>query len=141
MIILASDGLWDRIDNREALRIVKNTLTSESTPLELCKHGAIELLREAMLRGSTDNISIVVVGLPELAELTNPTLKSEATGSEHIKVLSSISSPTDNLTKKKKRDPTEHNKENENNPSKLKALDSRINEIARSADKLLVNPR
>lgn len=110
MIILASDGLWDRIDNREALRIVKATLTSESTPLDLCKRGATELLREAMIRGSTDNISVVVVGLPELSELTSPTLKMEATGSEHIKVLSSISSASDNRVQKKKRDPTEHNK-------------------------------
>lgn len=110
MIIMASDGLWDRIDNREALRIVKSTLTSESTPLELCKRGATELTREAMLRGSTDNISVVVIGLPELSELTNPTMKLEVTGNEHIKVLSSIGS--DNLSRKKKRDPTEHNKEN-----------------------------
>ncbi len=46
-----------------------------------------------MIRGSTDNISIIVVGL------NDPTLKREPKkGNEHIKIMSNIS----NTTNKKK---------------------------------------
>lgn len=60
-----------------------------------------------MFRGSTDNISVIVIGLPELSELLNPSVILEESGNQHIKVLSAISSPSNQIRKKKK-EPTEN---------------------------------
>lgn len=70
---MASDGLWDRIDNKEALKIVREGVAEGTSPTDFAKKGATTLLKEAMIRGSTDNISIVIVGLPELPQFLNPT--------------------------------------------------------------------
>lgn len=66
-----------------------------------------------MKRGSTDNISIVLIGL------TDPdTDRAPKKGNEHIKIMGSLNS--NNLKKKESRN-------NENNyPDKLKDIDSRI---------------
>lgn len=51
------------------------------------------MLLEAMARGSTDNISIIMVGL------NDPSVKREVKkGNEHIKIMSNIS----NIMNKKK---------------------------------------
>jgi len=66
-----------------------------------------------MKRGSTDNISIILVGLndPE-------TDRSPKKGNEHIKIMGSLNG---NALKKKE----QKNKEN-NYPDKLRDIDSRI---------------
>ena len=61
-----------------------------------------------MIRGSTDNISIIVVGL------NDPTVKREPKkGNEHIKIMSNI---TNTMSKKKS---IQNDKEN-NVPEKMK---------------------
>jgi hypothetical protein len=86
--------------------------------------GAEELLIEAMNRGSTDNISVMLVGLNDPSATREP-----KKGNEHIKILSALNSST-------------HKKRNINNkensmPEKMKELDSKILEINRSASKIL----
>lgn len=108
------------------MKIVRQGAIDNITPVDFTKRGADILLRDAMFRGSTDNISVVVIGLPKLTQTLGPVGKLEESGTEHIKVLSAISSPDKQMKRKKKDPTTEHNKENENNPSKIKAIDSRI---------------
>lgn len=47
MIIMASDGLWDRIDNREALKIVREGALGKSSisSVDFVKKGAEVLIR------------------------------------------------------------------------------------------------
>ncbi|XP_020597923.1 probable protein phosphatase 2C 59, partial [Phalaenopsis equestris] len=52
-LILASDGLWDVVSNEDAVAMVK--------PIEDPEQAAKNLLQEASLRGSADNITCVVV--------------------------------------------------------------------------------
>lgn len=55
--------------------------------------GSENLLLQSMIRGSTDNISIIVVGL------NDPSIKRQPKkGNEHIKIMSNISNT---FTKKK----------------------------------------
>ncbi|KAJ4797723.1 Protein phosphatase 2C family protein [Rhynchospora pubera] len=58
-LILASDGLWDVISNEIACGIVRNCLSTGSTPTE----AASLLTTIAISRGSRDNISVIVVQL------------------------------------------------------------------------------
>lgn len=58
LLILACDGLWDVMDDEEAIGIAANAKDSLA---------AAEALRDrAYLKGSTDNISVVVIKLPPL---------------------------------------------------------------------------
>lgn len=52
-IIIASDGLWDVISNEEAVSLVQNFTDAEVA--------SRELIKEAYTRGSSDNITCVVV--------------------------------------------------------------------------------
>lgn len=72
-IILASDGLWDVMSNEEACKVARNCLCGRAAAkYPDTVHGssgsdaATMLVEFAMLRGSTDNISIVVVELKRL---------------------------------------------------------------------------
>jgi protein phosphatase 1L len=52
-LILASDGLWDVVTNEEAVAMVR--------PIEDPEQAAEKLLLEAFKRGSSDNITVVIV--------------------------------------------------------------------------------
>ncbi|XP_062224067.1 probable protein phosphatase 2C 10 [Phragmites australis] len=52
-LILASDGLWDVVTNEEAVAMVK--------PIHDPEQAAKRLLQEACQRGSSDNITVVIV--------------------------------------------------------------------------------
>jgi len=54
-IIIASDGLWDTIDNQEAVNIVKKHMSNS----KVCDI----LAKRAIRRGSRDNITVVVIWL------------------------------------------------------------------------------
>jgi len=81
-----------------------------------------------MNRGSTDNISVMMVGLNDPAVLKEP-----KKGNEHIKILSSI-----NNGNKKKGNIS--NKEN-SYPDRMKDLDSKLLEINRNVSKIAIQPR
>ena len=62
-VIMASDGLWDVVADGDAVQMVGDTLNSHP-------HGtgptaaAERLLREALARGSMDNITVVIILMP-----------------------------------------------------------------------------
>lgn len=53
LLIMATDGLWDVVSNQEAISMVRNTRNAEAA--------AVRLTTEAFQRGSSDNISCIVV--------------------------------------------------------------------------------
>ena len=55
--VLASDGLWDTHNNKEAVALVKDRLGKDRLM------GAETLAREAFSRGSLDNITVLVIDL------------------------------------------------------------------------------
>jgi len=63
-ILVACDGLWDLLSNEDAIRIVGN----EKDPVK----AAIKLRDFALLMGSRDNISVVVV---QLTHIKSPSKK------------------------------------------------------------------
>ncbi|KAJ4764204.1 Protein phosphatase 2C family protein [Rhynchospora pubera] len=61
-VILASDGLWDKVTNQEAVDIVRPFFTDNSkarTALSACK----KLVELSISRGSADDISVMVIQL------------------------------------------------------------------------------
>lgn len=81
-----------------------------------------------MRKGSTDNISMIAIGLndPEHEKVPKK-------GNEHIKIMGSLNG---NALKKKEA----RNKEN-SYPDKMKDIDSRISEINRNASRLIQSRR
>lgn len=63
-LILACDGVWDEVDDQEAVDVIKE--------IEDPQEASRKLLRTARKKGSTDNISIIVVNLSQLAFHTLP---------------------------------------------------------------------
>lgn len=57
-IILASDGLWDTFTNEEAVAFIKERLHEPD-------YGAKSLTLQAYLRGSLDNITVIVINFTE----------------------------------------------------------------------------
>lgn len=81
-----------------------------------------------MNRGSTDNVSLIIVGINDLLAEKEP-----KKGNEHIKIMGSVNS---NILRKK----VINNKEN-SYPEKIKEIDSRISEINRNASRILQSKR
>lgn len=68
-VILATDGVWDVLDNQAAVDIVAHALdTSSGAASARCFHAAGRLTQEAVRRGSSDNITSMVVALAPLAQ-------------------------------------------------------------------------
>jgi len=60
-LILASDGLWDKIDNQEAVDLARALCTNND---KASRMAACRMLTETSIsRGSTDDISIVIIQL------------------------------------------------------------------------------
>jgi hypothetical protein len=59
LLLLASDGLWDGIDNSEAVTAARRVMAREKDAAACAR----ALADRAVRRGSTDNISVVVVAL------------------------------------------------------------------------------
>ncbi|KAK4579546.1 hypothetical protein RGQ29_029280 [Quercus rubra] len=60
-VILASDGLWDKVNNQEAADMVRPLCTGiEKTKTIFCLQKLVDL---AVKRGSTDDISVMIVQL------------------------------------------------------------------------------
>ena len=60
--ILASDGLWDTHSNEEAINYVHNYLQTSDSVLNAAKN----LARDAYKKGSTDNVSVMVLNLKNM---------------------------------------------------------------------------
>ena len=68
-IILASDGLWDVMTNEEACKVARNCLCGHAAakyPDTVHGSSGSDAGGVRMLRGSTDDISVVVVELKRL---------------------------------------------------------------------------
>jgi len=66
ILILGCDGLWDVISDEEAIKLIAN----ESNP----EQAAIKLRDTALSKGSTDNISVIVIYFPFTPEYGNSPL-------------------------------------------------------------------
>jgi len=67
-LILASDGLWDTIDNQEAVDLVAQVVSEQSAGYSWrespsMQRAAEALTHEAYVRGSTDNIGVCIVAI------------------------------------------------------------------------------
>eukprot|EP00331_Platyophrya_macrostoma_P031276 CAMPEP_0176444504 /NCGR_PEP_ID=MMETSP0127-20121128/23103_1 /TAXON_ID=938130 /ORGANISM="Platyophrya macrostoma, Strain WH" /LENGTH=561 /DNA_ID=CAMNT_0017830027 /DNA_START=36 /DNA_END=1721 /DNA_ORIENTATION=+ len=67
-IILASDGVYDKLSSKECIRTVWNTIREgkNQTTQEKCASGVEELVKEAMARQSLDNVTAVMISFSEL---------------------------------------------------------------------------
>lgn len=66
-LIMASDGLWDVFKNQEAIDFVKGKIKTKDLDLI-----ALDLKNEAIKRNSSDNITVCIVMLNELKEISAP---------------------------------------------------------------------
>jgi len=66
-LILASDGLWDKIDNQEAVDLARPlcTINDKASRMAACRM----LTETSISRGSTDDISVVII---QLQKFTSP---------------------------------------------------------------------
>ena len=63
-LIVACDGLWDVVDDQEAVDLVRNFVdVSDNTEDDKRERSARFLIDEALRRGSTDNITVIVYWL------------------------------------------------------------------------------
>jgi serine/threonine protein phosphatase PrpC len=63
-LIVACDGLWDVVDDQEAVDLVRNFVdVSDNTEDNKRERSARFLIDEALRRGSTDNITVIVYWL------------------------------------------------------------------------------
>jgi protein phosphatase 1L len=60
-LLLASDGLWDKVDNQEAVDIARPHCTGsdKASRVDACRR----LVETAVSRGSTDDISVLIIQL------------------------------------------------------------------------------
>jgi len=56
-LILASDGLWDVLSNQDAVQLIRDMVRKDND----CEGAAAKLAKEAINRGSNDNVSCVVI--------------------------------------------------------------------------------
>ncbi|KMT18183.1 hypothetical protein BVRB_2g023560 [Beta vulgaris subsp. vulgaris] len=66
-LILASDGLWNKVSNQEAVDIVLPFFTADSNKVEL-KHACRKLAELSISRGSNDDTSVMVIQLGRFAQ-------------------------------------------------------------------------
>lgn len=60
-IIMASDGLWDVFSSQEAVEFVSPYINTEEL------FGAKQLAEKAMKKGSSDNVTVMIVKFPTVA--------------------------------------------------------------------------
>jgi len=56
-IVMACDGLWDIIESKDLGKVIKNILNKNNNPDNI----AVELANWALDKGSTDNVSVIVI--------------------------------------------------------------------------------
>lgn len=64
-IILACDGLWDVVNSQDAVNLVLNTCYNENTDKKIKKNvnTSKNLANYAIMKGSTDNVSVIIIYL------------------------------------------------------------------------------
>ncbi|KAL9235380.1 hypothetical protein vseg_010142 [Gypsophila vaccaria] len=64
-LILASDGLWDKVTNQEAVDIIRPLCISNNKPLPPLLAACKKLVDTAVSRGSLDDISVMIILLEQ----------------------------------------------------------------------------
>lgn len=64
-IVMACDGLWDVIESADIGKIIKKIIDTDTNTNTNTKNIAIELANYALLKGSTDNVSIIIIEISE----------------------------------------------------------------------------
>lgn len=86
LLILASDGLWDVVNNQEActlaMRCMQKARDKGACETNAARLTATVLARAAIDRGSRDNITVVVVDLRPPVELTSKDTPTTAVSEE-----------------------------------------------------------
>jgi protein phosphatase 2C family protein 2/3 len=77
-IVLASDGIWEVIDNNQTIRIVREQLKASGD----CTQAAEHLINSALARGAEDNLTVAIISF-------NDKLKFKDTKSQRPKLLPS----------------------------------------------------
>jgi protein phosphatase 2C family protein 2/3 len=73
-IVIASDGIYDRMSSEEVISLVWDQVSiihetvHMPTVHELCGRGVERILRAAMQRGTSDNVSAIVIALPNFQD-------------------------------------------------------------------------
>jgi serine/threonine protein phosphatase PrpC len=73
-IIIASDGVYDRLTNEEVASLIWDqcSLIHEELPPpsihDICGRSVDRILRVAMSRGTSDNVSAIMIALPNFKE-------------------------------------------------------------------------
>ncbi|DBB11741.1 TPA: hypothetical protein ACH3X3_005906 [Trebouxia sp. C0006] len=65
LLILASDGLWDKVDSKAAVREARRHLALEGTTAASCAQVLVQLVVAA---SSTDNITVIVAQLRDVSK-------------------------------------------------------------------------
>ena len=73
-IVIASDGIYDRMSSEEVISLVWDQVSiihetvHMPTVHEICGRGVERILRAAMQRGTSDNVSAIVIALPNFQD-------------------------------------------------------------------------
>lgn len=78
LFIVASDGLWDFVGDQESVDLAKGIMSQEDNMGNMMEDAARELVRLACERGSTDDVSVVVVDMGEYWKTLETCAVSEA---------------------------------------------------------------
>ena len=66
-VIIASDGVYDRMTSEEVASLIWdlfNTQEKLGNIHEVCQMGSERIIRAAMQRGTSDNVSAIMIALP-----------------------------------------------------------------------------
>ena len=101
VLILACDGLWDVVSDEEATKLISDMDNPEQA--------AITLRNTALSKGSTDNISVVVIFIPPLSKPSPPGGVNQNQDNSHKKKETKASTAATPASPKSVKHPTEEN--------------------------------
>lgn len=65
------DGIFDKLSSEEAINVVWKTEKSSKTVHQFVGAGIESIMKEALMRRSYDNVTVVIIGLKNLDTLFN----------------------------------------------------------------------
>jgi serine/threonine protein phosphatase PrpC len=77
-VLLASDGVFDKMTNREVLQSAWNSVAESQAPNihQQCGKAVDAVLKASLLRRSLDNVTCVIVAFPKFKEKVKSVLVS-----------------------------------------------------------------
>ena len=79
-IVMGSDGIFDKLSNKEAIQCVWNSVKNEKAGgiHQQCGVAADTVLKNALFRKSLDNVTVLVIAFTNLKRILKENLKDEA---------------------------------------------------------------